>query len=206
MGNREDLLTAARTCIYQRGFAATTARDIADSAGVSLAAIGYHFGSKDQLISEAITEAIGDGIEEELEILIRTAAAGRSLTESFAATWAGVGAIFLRNREGIVASAENIIRVHRSSDGQRYMEKAGAQAVSEIAATLGAVCPELTPAQAEAVGRLYYTLLNGLSIQWLGNPNGALPTGDDFALALAALVPQPAAPAGVSGAAGVDPV
>ncbi|MFQ6327637.1 TetR/AcrR family transcriptional regulator [Nocardia sp. CWNU-33] len=205
MGNREELLTAARTCLYQRGFAATTARDIADSAGVSLAAIGYHFGSKDRLISEAITEAIGDGIDDELENLIRTVGAGRSLAESFAATWAGIGAIFLRNKEGIVASAENIIRVHRSSDGQRYMAKVGAQAVSEIAAILGKVYPELSQMQADAVGRLYYTLLNGLSIQWLSNPDGALPTGDDFAVALAALVPQPAAPAGVPGAAGAEP-
>ncbi|MEV6431075.1 helix-turn-helix domain-containing protein [Nocardia sp. NPDC051463] len=205
MGNREELLTAARTCLYQRGFAATTARDIADSAGVSLAAIGYHFGSKDQLISEAITEAIGDGIDAELENLIRTAGAGRSLAESFAATWAGIGAIFLRNREGIVASTENIVRVHRSSDGQRYTEKAGAQAVSEIAAILGKVYPELSRVQADAVGRLYYTLLNGLAIQWISNPDGALPTGDDFAVALAALAPQPPAPAGVPGAAGTEP-
>jgi AcrR family transcriptional regulator len=49
MGNREDLLAAAKKVILERGLAKVTARDIAGAAGVSLAAIGYHFGSKDRL-------------------------------------------------------------------------------------------------------------------------------------------------------------
>jgi AcrR family transcriptional regulator len=39
-----------------KGYAGTTARDIAGRAGTSLAAIGYHFGSTDQLLHEAIAD------------------------------------------------------------------------------------------------------------------------------------------------------
>lgn len=58
MSNREDLLAAARDCLYEKGYARTTARDIAGGAGVSLAAIGYHFGTKEALLTEALQREI----------------------------------------------------------------------------------------------------------------------------------------------------
>ena len=45
MGNREALLLGAKCCLLEKGLARTTARDIGGAAGVSLAAIGYHFRS-----------------------------------------------------------------------------------------------------------------------------------------------------------------
>jgi AcrR family transcriptional regulator len=64
MGNREDLLAGAKRCLIEKGYARTTARDIAAASGVSLAAIGYHFGSKDALMNQAIYESIGEWGEE----------------------------------------------------------------------------------------------------------------------------------------------
>ena len=52
MNNREALLVAAKQCLLEKGYARTTARDIASAAKVSLAAIGYHFSSKDALLTE----------------------------------------------------------------------------------------------------------------------------------------------------------
>ncbi len=60
MGNREDLLAGAKRCLIEKGYAATTARDIAAASGVSLAAIGYHFGSKDVLMNQAVFDSVGD--------------------------------------------------------------------------------------------------------------------------------------------------
>jgi AcrR family transcriptional regulator len=60
MGNREDLLAGAKRCLVEKGYAATTARDIATASGVSLAAIGYHFGSKDALMNQAVFDSIGE--------------------------------------------------------------------------------------------------------------------------------------------------
>ena len=64
MGNREDLIAGAKRCLVEKGYAATTARDIAAASGVSLAAIGYHFGSKDALMNQAVYESVGDWAEE----------------------------------------------------------------------------------------------------------------------------------------------
>ena len=60
MGNREDLIAGAKRCLLEKGYAATTARDIAAASGVSLAAIGYHFGSKDALMNQAVFDSVGD--------------------------------------------------------------------------------------------------------------------------------------------------
>ena len=64
MGNREDLIAGAKRCLIEKGYARTTARDIATASGVSLAAIGYHFGSKDALMNQAVYESVGDWADE----------------------------------------------------------------------------------------------------------------------------------------------
>lgn len=50
---REDILQASVNLFGDRGFAGTSMRAIADAAGVNLAAMNYHFGSKAQLFTEA---------------------------------------------------------------------------------------------------------------------------------------------------------
>jgi AcrR family transcriptional regulator len=46
---RERLLKVAGETFAEKGFRATTVREICDRAGANLAAISYHFGGKDQL-------------------------------------------------------------------------------------------------------------------------------------------------------------
>jgi AcrR family transcriptional regulator len=45
MTNREALLEAALASLQDKGYAETTAREVANRAGVSLGAIGYHYGT-----------------------------------------------------------------------------------------------------------------------------------------------------------------
>jgi AcrR family transcriptional regulator len=49
---RNAILVAAERLYAERGFADVTLRDIVATAGVNLAAVNYHFGSKDELIAE----------------------------------------------------------------------------------------------------------------------------------------------------------
>lgn len=186
MGNKEDLLAAARTCIYERGFAATTARDIATTAGVSLAAIGYHFGSKDRLLTEAFTDETGRVIGDELERRIR-ATAGQSPAAAFPLIWAGIAELFERNREVLVASVENLVRIHRTPSEQVRMGELSDTGTTEIAAILAETYPELDPEQARALGGLYMILLNGLVLQWMSFPDGGLPTSAELGAAISAL-------------------
>lgn len=53
------------------GVAATTSRAITTEAGANLAAITYHFGSKDDLVAAALLDAIRAGVEPALDVLRR---------------------------------------------------------------------------------------------------------------------------------------
>ncbi|MFI9537380.1 TetR/AcrR family transcriptional regulator [Nocardia fusca] len=186
MGNKEDLLAAARTCIYERGFAATTARDIATTAGVSLAAIGYHFGSKDRLLTEAFTDETGRVIGDDLERRIK-ATAGQSAGAAFPQVWDGIAELFDRNRDVLVASMENLVRIYRTPSEQSRMGEMHQIAVSEIADLVAESYPGLDGSRARAVAELYFVILNGLVMQWMSSPGAEVPSGARLGEAISAL-------------------
>ncbi|MEV0248296.1 TetR family transcriptional regulator [Nocardia sp. NPDC050712] len=189
MGNREDLLAGARKAIMERGVAKTTARDIAAAAGVSLAAIGYHFGSKDRLVTEALAEALGTGIGDAMEALIRETA-GRPLTEAFTTMVDGLPAVFADNREAMLASMENMLRVARSAESQAFMAESLPGAYLDIARSLLETHPQLTAEQADDVAALYFSLTQGLSILWMISDGQAMPPGARLVAAMTALAPE----------------
>ncbi len=70
--HRTRLLHAARTLLREREYANITARDLVAASNTNLGSIGYHFGSKEALLNEAIglaledwAEAIGSAIRSE---------------------------------------------------------------------------------------------------------------------------------------------
>jgi AcrR family transcriptional regulator len=187
MGNREDLLAGARKVILERGLAKVTARDIAGAAGVSLAAIGYHFGSKDRLIAEAITESMGSEIGDGMDEVLRQTGEGRSLWESLGPTWDGLLDVAFRYREQLMLSLENAVRIARSPESQTYLSEATQGAYTELAALLEQVHPDLSAAEARAVAKVYFVLFQGVAMLSLLGPGGELLHGDDVELAVKTL-------------------
>lgn len=55
---RDRLLDAAQKLFAEKGFAATSLRSITKEAGANLAAVNYHFGSKDNLIVELLARGV----------------------------------------------------------------------------------------------------------------------------------------------------
>lgn len=185
MGNREDLLAGARQVIMERGVAKATARDIASAAGVSLAAIGYHFGSKDDLISAALTESLGNGIGDEMESVVHETA-GLPLLDGFATLIDRLPGIFAANREALLASLENSLRVMRDPASSTALMDATSQAHLGIVEVLRAARPELDAADIDAIATLDFVLVQSLGILWLVSPD-ILPSGEELARAVAAL-------------------
>ena len=58
---REELLEAAQRVIQRSGFASATISEITREAGASLGLAHYHFGSKDDLVAEALDVAVARG-------------------------------------------------------------------------------------------------------------------------------------------------
>ena len=73
----ERILDAAEQLFAEKGFAETSLRLITSKAGVNLAAVNYHFGSKKALIQAVFTALTDkkDTLEELLEILVEQALA-----------------------------------------------------------------------------------------------------------------------------------
>ena len=52
------IIMAANKLFTQKGYSATTTRDIAKEAGTNLALINYHFGSKENLYKKVVREKL----------------------------------------------------------------------------------------------------------------------------------------------------
>ncbi|MCX5404420.1 TetR/AcrR family transcriptional regulator [Streptomyces sp. NBC_00335] len=170
MGHREDLLEGAKKCLVEKGFVGTTARDIVKASGANLASIGYHYGSKDALMTEAYIAVIqewGDqftaGVEGE----------GGSL-ERFRSVWDGVHAS--HEASGPVWSASMEIALA----GDRMPQLRSMLAASQGEGRKGLVSmftglPEedLTEEDLRTAGAFYQALLNGFMLQWLFDPASA---------------------------------
>lgn len=192
MGNREDLLAGARKVIMERGVAKATARDIASAAGVSLAAIGYHFGSKDRLITEALTDALGSAIGDAMEDLIAEGAGEPPLT-GFTRLWNAMPAVFAQNQEAMLASMENLVRIVRSADARAQLGDMISGIYVDMGARLEAAHSHLSADQGRALAQLYFALVQGLGVLWLLDPDGAPIDGDILTEAVLALTKAPVA-------------
>jgi AcrR family transcriptional regulator len=186
MGNREDLLAAAKRCLYEKGYARTTARDIAAASGVSLAAIGYHFGSKDALLNAARIQAIGDWYDELGRALAADADPDATPIERFEAIWAHMLERFAAHRPLWTASFEMLAELDHAPEVRRAVADAQQRARLGLAALFHHLDPELDRPAALAVGSFYLALLPGVMAQWLIDPEHA-PSGRDLAEALRAI-------------------
>ena len=181
MGNREDLLDGARRCIIEKGYARTTARDIAGAAGVSLAAIGYHFGSKEALMAEAL---LGTGIQigDALDVALRGAPKGELLGR----IWDESLRAFGDERELLAASMENLAQIDRIPVVAERLRAAQAAAISGIAELLADPLPSLDEGERRSLAAYYFALVNGLAVIWLIDPS-IVPSGGQ----LGRLLPPP---------------
>ena len=68
---KQKILETAERLIGEQGYSGTSLRHIIAEAGVNLAAVHYHFGSKEELLDELITRKAGPVNEERLARLDR---------------------------------------------------------------------------------------------------------------------------------------
>ncbi len=73
---KQKLLDAAELLISQHGYSATSLRQIIAEAGVNLASVHYHFGSKEELLDELVMRRARPVNEERVAMLDRAEAEG----------------------------------------------------------------------------------------------------------------------------------
>ena len=178
MGHKEDLLAGAKNCIYEKGYARTTARDIVAASGTNLASIGYHYGSKEALLNRAMFEAI-DEVGEELVRAI-TAGVGPDAPpeQRFAAFWTALLDNFEAHRHLWAATFEIFPQIEHMPEIRQSVVNGIQQARTGWAQLFQDIDPAADPERTRVVGSVYYALMAGMLAQWLVDPEHAPSAAD----------------------------
>ena len=175
VGNREDLLAGAKRCLIEKGYARTTARDITAASGVSLAAIGYHFGSKEALMNQAIYEFVGvwgDEVERALsaegaldtEPLKRFESIMERTLESFSGPARGMWA----------AQLELMGPMEHNEKLRTFLARVQRDAADGLAELVLGIDPAQDPDAARTAGSLLHAMFIGIIVKWFMDPDQAL--------------------------------
>jgi AcrR family transcriptional regulator len=168
---RQDLLTAARLCVRRHGLAGASSREITQAANANLAAITYYFGSKDDLIAEALFEELERRVQPALDMLaesgpaaVRLLAVVQILSEEFE-----------RSRKDTLVYFEALMLAARD---QRYRRNA----LKLYRALRGRLSGVIADLQAEGVvpawvspdpmAALILSVANGIALQSQLDPTG----------------------------------
>jgi AcrR family transcriptional regulator len=186
ISHRDRLLEGAITCLQTKGYARTTARDIAATADANLASIGYHFGSKEALLNEALMR----GFEEwTADVVRRTLEAGdTSPIARVATSWRVMFDTFEESRPLLVAFVEAIAQGQHSDElraqlasNYDHIRQTVADAVRE-SLDEGA---EQRGADPTVIASFLMAVCDGFAMQFLLDP-AQTPYGDRLAQSLGA--------------------
>lgn len=176
VGTREDLLAAAKQCLAERGYARTTVCDIVAASGANLAAINYHFGTRDTLMNQAMLESTAAAVTRMLDALPGDESADPAARLN--TFWHKLIDSFTSDRALWVANVESMAQALHSPALRAEIGAAQEQARAGLSHDLGEDDP--------AVGAVLQTLIGGLLVQFLIDPHHA-PTAEDLAAGLRGL-------------------
>lgn len=183
--HRELLLEAARTCLQTKGYARTTARDLVAASGTNLASIGYHFGSKEALLNEAIGSAFVEWTDE-VNRAVRETPADAPLLRLLEG-WREMLGRTEANRALIVANMEAMAQVARSPELREKMAGAYEQCRERIAEVVRESLPDETGVDADVLASFIIAVVDGITLQQMADPDRA-PSGEQLAEALSGAV------------------
>ena len=175
MGNREALLAGAKRCLIEKGYARTTARDIAAASGVSLAAIGYHFGSKDALMNQAIYEFVGEWGDEVERALSAEGALDAEPLQRFESIMERTIASLGGPARGMwAAQLELMGPMQQNQELRTFLARVQRDAASGLAELFLGIDAAQDPEAARTAGSILHALLIGIIVKWFMDPKQAL--------------------------------
>jgi AcrR family transcriptional regulator len=186
ISHREQLLQGAIDCLRAKGYSRTTARDIAAAAGANLASIGYHFGSKEALLNEAILRTCDQWTERLGEAAFADAAS--SPLGQMAASWVAMRESFDELRPVLVGLIEAVAQSAWSVElreklAAHYLgsrERVGAMVRQSLGEDL-----ESDGVDPLVIASFLIAVCDGLVLQWLLDPDQT-PSGEQLTSSLGA--------------------
>jgi AcrR family transcriptional regulator len=169
VATKDRILDAAESLFMEHGFEATSLRSITAAAGVNLAAVNYHFGSKEELFQAVLTRRLDPMNQERLDLLSaleRAAAPGAVRCEQI------LSAMFvpaLRLARDPERGGKNFLRLLGRAYAdpapfiRRFLSAQYAVMIARFKAAFARALPELPPKELSwrlhfIMGALSYTL------------------------------------------------
>ena len=142
---KERILTAAEALFAQRGFEAASLRQLTAAAGVNLAAVNYHFGSKEKLVEEVFKRRLDQLNARRLEALKRVAGLPSTTLDDVLAAFIrpalelshdGGGGLFMRVLARAFAEHDDSLR--------KFMSENYGHVMRQFTLEFGRLLPQLT--------------------------------------------------------------
>lgn len=174
------LLDAAKRLVVERGYGGASVRELAAVAGTNIGAVNYHFGSRENLLNEAILEFFlewGDrvgGVD-----VVSGAGPLEQLAAHARPTVAGIAGA----QPAFVMFLEALLQSRRSPQlHERLVEHYAEQRrrAGEFIAAASVGGGELPSRMMEVVASYMLAVVDGLQLQGLLDPE-AVPSGDELA-------------------------
>jgi AcrR family transcriptional regulator len=187
VGHREQLLTAARQLLEDKGYAHITARDLVAASGTNLASIGYHFGSKAGLLNAALETVFAEWTTQLAQAVM--AEPNATPVERVHLTWASMLSSLTGKRALLVSFVEAMAQADRDPalrDQLAGMYRNARRRVAAMVATAFGGEVTADDPRCTAVASWVMAVCDGLSMQWLLDPASS-PTGEHLLRGLADL-------------------
>jgi AcrR family transcriptional regulator len=113
---KEQIISVAKRLFAERGFAGTTLRNVIGEADVNLAAVHYHFGSKEELFRAVVEQFARPIVEQELVMLKQLQAGGQVPTVEAVLT------VLLKPCLEFLAQDKEFLLVHTQFMGRCWAE------------------------------------------------------------------------------------
>ena len=137
---KDRILYAAEELFAQQGFASTSLRQVTSRADVNIAAVNYHFGSKENLVNEVFRRRMDDMSHERLAALQRAVEAHPGELEPILAAFVEPALAMAQDRHGGGAFIRVIARAYAESNDslRKFLSDQYGHVPREIAKALGA--------------------------------------------------------------------
>ncbi|CAM4375761.1 HTH-type transcriptional repressor KstR2 [Mycobacterium basiliense] len=183
--NRDKLLNGALLCLTERGYRNTSSRDIARAAGVNVASINYHFGSKDALLDDVLSRCFATWNERVQEAFNQSACT--SPVGQIRAVLEATVDSFEQIRPAVYACVESYAPALRSEALRERLAAGYADvrqhSVDLVRAALAGTDRE-PPERLPTMVSVLMAVIDGLMMQWIADPS-ATPRSAEVLQALA---------------------
>ena len=143
---KERILDAAETLFAQYGFVGTSLRQVTSQADVNIAAVNYHFGSKENLVNEVFRRRMDEMSAQRLAQLARAAEEQPGDLEAILAAFVEPALAMAQDRHGGGAFIRVIARAYaEKNDGlRRFLSEQYGHVLRDFAKAIAGCMPGLS--------------------------------------------------------------